>query len=245
MTSETNTPADTASKAEPKHVMVDRINGSLVYAMWSVFSVSKEIDGDRDAIAAQAQAFLDSLADKGVTVRGAYDLAGLRAEADLMLWMHSESVDELQSAYRGFLATQLGRHLTPFWSNMAMHRVAEFNRGHIPAFMADERAREYICVYPFVRSYDWYLLPDEERKKMLHDHGMAAREYPDVRANTIASFGLGDYEWILAFEADDLHRILDLMREMRYTEARRHVRHEIPFFTGPMTTMDKFVSRLR
>ena len=245
MTSETNTPADTASKAEPKHVMVDRINGSLVYAMWSVFSVSKEIDGDRDAIATEAQAFLDSLADTGVTVRGAYDLAGLRAEADLMLWMHSESVDELQSAYRGFLATQLGRHLTPFWSNMAMHRVAEFNRGHIPAFMADERAREYICVYPFVRSYDWYLLPDEERKKMLHDHGMAAREYPDVRANTIASFGMGDYEWILAFEADEMYRILDLMREMRYTEARRHVRHEIPFFTGPMTKMDKFVSRLR
>ena len=56
MTSETNTPADTASKAEPKHVMVDRINGSLVYAMWSVFSVSKEIDGDRDAIATEAEA---------------------------------------------------------------------------------------------------------------------------------------------------------------------------------------------
>lgn len=240
MTSETNT-----ARPEPKHVMVDRINGSLIYAMWSVFTVTKELDGDASELAAEAQAFLDGLADKGVTVRGAYDLAGLRAEADLMLWMHSESVDELQAAYRGFLATGLGRHLSPHWSNMAMHRVAEFNRGHIPAFMADERARAYICVYPFVRSYDWYLLPDDERKKMLHDHGMAAREYPDVRANTIASFGLGDYEWILAFEADDLHRILDLMREMRYTEARRHVRHEIPFFTGPMTTMEKFTSRLR
>ena len=126
-----------------------------------------------------------------------------------------------------------------------MHRVAEFNRGHIPAFMAEETPRKYICVYPFVRSYDWYLLPDEDRKKMLHDHGMAAREYPDVRANTIASFGMGDYEWILAFEADEMHRILDLMREMRYTEARRHVREETPFFSGPQITMSEFVARMR
>lgn len=242
MTSDNTTPAQ---RSEPKHVLVDRINGSLVYAMWSVFTVSKDLEGDAATLGAQAQAFLDGLAETGVTVRGTYDLSGLRAEADLMLWMHSESVDALQAAYRGFLATDLGRHLTPYWSNMAMHRVAEFNRGHIPAFMADERPRNYICVYPFVRSYDWYLLPDDERRTMLHDHGMAAREYPDVRANTIASFGLGDYEWILAFEADDLHRILDLMREMRYTEARRHVRHEIPFFTGPMTTMEKFAARLR
>ncbi len=44
---------------------------------------------------------------------------------------------------------------------------------------------------------------------------MMARGYPDVRANTVASFALGDYEWLLAFEADDLHRIVDLMRDLR------------------------------
>ena len=67
---------------------------------------------------------------------------------------------------------------------------------------------------------------------MLAEHGKMAREYPDVRANTVASFALGDYEWMLAFEADELHRIVDLMRDLRATEARRHVRHELPFFTG-------------
>ena len=60
-----------------------------------------------------------------------------------------------------------------------------------------------------------------------------ARDYPDVRANTVASFALGDYEWILAFEADELHRIVDLMRHLRGSEARRHVREEVPFYTGP------------
>ena len=67
---------------------------------------------------------------------------------------------------------------------------------------------------------------------MLAEHGQMARDYPDVRANTVASFALGDYEWILAFEADELHRIVDLMRHLRGSETRRHVREEVPFYTG-------------
>jgi len=73
---------------------------------------------------------------------------------------------------------------------------------------------------------------------------VASREHPDVRANTVASFGLGDYEWILAFEADELHRIVDLMRIMRETEARRHVREEIPFYTGPRLDIADLVAVL-
>jgi chlorite dismutase len=99
-------------------------------------------------------------------------------------------------------------------------------------------------LYPFVRSYEWYLLPDAERRKMLVDHGMAAREYPDVRANTVPAFSLGDYEWLLAFEADELHRIVDLMRDLRATDARRHVREEIPFFTGPRVALSELVNAL-
>src|SRR5262249_55960680 len=108
------------------------------------------------------------------------------------------------------------------------HRPAEFNKSHIPAFLAEEQPRRYVSVYPFVRSYEWYLLPDADRRRMLAQHGAMAREYPDVRANTVASFSLSDYEWILAFEADELHRIVDLMRHLRAAEARRHTRLEIP-----------------
>jgi chlorite dismutase len=68
---------------------------------------------------------------------------------------------------------------------------------------------------------------------------MQARDYPDVRANTVPAFGLGDYEWILAFEADLLHRIVDLMRELRASRARRHVREEIPFYTGRAHSMNE------
>src|SRR2546421_9069573 len=127
---------------------------------------------------------------------------------------------------------------------MALHRPAEFNRSHIPAFLADETPCDYVSVCPFVRSYDWYLLPDDERRQMLADHGKMARGFPDVRANTVASFSLGDYEWILAFEADELHRIVDLMRHLRGSEARRHVREEVPFFTGRRKPVAELVAGL-
>jgi chlorite dismutase len=141
-----------------------------------------------------------------------------------MVWWHAPAVETVQRAYHDLRHTRLGRRLRPVWSQVAIHRPAEFNKGHVPAFMAEERPRGYVCVYPFVRSYEWYVLPDEERRRMLVEHGMAARGYPDVRANTVSAFALGDYEWLLAFEADELHRIVDLMRDLRATDARRHVR---------------------
>ena len=146
--------------------------------------------------------------------------------------------------YTRFRRTRLGRASEPVWSVMALHRPAEFNKGHIPAFLAEEEPRPYVCVYPFVRSYDWYLLDPAERRTMLAEHGKMAREYPDVRANTVPSFALNDYEWILCFEADELYRIVDLMRHLRGAEARRHTRAEIPFYTGRRKPVRELVAAL-
>jgi hydrogen peroxide-dependent heme synthase len=220
------------------------INETIRYTMWSVFRSTSSLGDDREAVAAEVDAVVAELAGDGLEVRGWYDVAGLRGDADLMVWWHAADVETVQSAYHRLRRTALGRHLEPVWSQVALHRPAEFNKGHVPAFMAGEEARGYVCVYPFVRSYDWYLLPDEERRDLLVEHGKAARGYPDVRANTVASFALGDYEWILAFEADELHRIVDLMRDLRATDARRHVREEIPFYTGPRVELADLFDRL-
>ena len=107
------------------------------------------------------------------------------------------TAEALQTAYNRLRRTAFGRRLVPVWSQLALHRPAEFNKSHIPAFLADEGPRDYICVYPFVRSYEWYLLEDAERRAMLAEHGQMARDFADVRANTVASFALGDYEWML------------------------------------------------
>ena len=221
------------------------LNELIRYTMWSVFRVSDPLPADaRSGAAAELTELLDAEAGKGVTTRGSYDVQGLRADADYMFWWIAESPDDLQETYARFRRTRLGRTSEPVWSAMALHRPAEFNKGHIPAFLADEEPRDYVSVYPFVRSYEWYLLDPAERRKLLAEHGMMAREYPDVRANTVACFSLNDYEWILAFEADELHRIVDLMRHLRGAQARLHTRAEIPFYTGRRKPVDELVASL-
>ena len=227
----------------------DALNATVRYLMFSVFSVRQGALGAegeaRGAVVDDTATFLKQQEERGVVVRGLYDVAGLRADADFMIWSHAETVEALQATYQDFRrTTTLGQACTPVWSGVALHRPAEFNKSHIPAFLAGEEPGAYICVYPFVRSYEWYLLPDEERRRMLAEHGMAAREYKDVRANTVPAFALGDYEWILAFEAPELHRIVDLMRELRATDARRHTREETPFFTGPRVPVEQLVASL-
>jgi chlorite dismutase len=223
----------------------DALNSMTRYMMISVFAVQPEALGeDRAAVIDDTATFLKQQEESGVVVRGVYDVAGLRADADFMIWTHAERIEDLQATYRGFRRTSLGLVSDPVWSVVALHRPAEFNKSHVPAFIAGEPAGDYLCVYPFVRSLDWYLLPEEERRTMLRDHGIAGREYPDVRANTVPAFALGDYEWILAFEGPDLGRIVELMWKLRYTEARRHVREETPFFTGPRVGVEQLVNSL-
>ncbi|MBO4163959.1 MULTISPECIES: hydrogen peroxide-dependent heme synthase [Micromonospora] len=220
------------------------LNATVRYTMWSVYRATGTLPALRENVTGEVESLFEELAGKDVVVRGMYDVAGLRADADVMIWWHSSSSDALQDAYLRLRRTTLGRALTPVWSQLALHRPAEFNKSHIPAFLADEAPRPYLCVYPFVRSYEWYLLPDAERRELLAEHGKMARGYPDVRANTVASFALGDYEWMLAFEADELHRIVDLMRDLRASGARRHVREEVPFYTGRRRSVADIVNCL-
>jgi hydrogen peroxide-dependent heme synthase len=223
------------------------LNQLIRYTMWSVFQVSDQAALDlasREALAAEVTELCEQAAGKDVVTRGCYDLQGMRADADLMFWWIAPTSDDLQEMYARFRRTRLGRACEPVWSAMALHRPAEFNKSHIPAFLAGEEPKNYICVYPFVRSYEWYLLDDGERRAMLAEHGKMARDYPDVRANTVAAFALGDYEWMLAFEADELHRIVDLMRHLRGATARRHTRVEIPFYTGRRKALSELVASL-
>ena len=199
---------------------------TLGYALWAVL----RRDPNRPAGAVDLEPAITAVEAAGVTVRGFYDVSGLRADADLMVWLHGDTPETLQWALR-----ELRRGmptLLPTWNAMGVHRDAEFTSNHLPAFMRGKEPEQWLTVYPFVRSYDWYLLPEEERRAMLGDHGRKGAEYRQVLANTVASFALGDYEWILALEAPELVDLVDLMRHLRQTEARRHVREEIPFYTG-------------
>ena len=237
--------SDPQAHIQSNAAKINELNETIRYTMWSVFRLDLPLgDDDRKAETVELEQLFADLAKDDIVVRGVYDVAGLRADADLMIWSHADSSDKLQSLYHRLRRTAFGQRLSPVWSQMALHRPAEFNRSHLPAFLADERTHAYVAVYPFVRSYEWYLLEDAERRRLLAEHGQMARDYPDVRANTVPAFALGDYEWMLAFEADDLSRIVDLMRHLRGSETRRHVREEVPFYTGARVELAELLERL-
>ncbi|MGJ0203826.1 hydrogen peroxide-dependent heme synthase [Leucobacter sp. gxy201] len=239
-------PAHASALHDISPQVAEQINAAVNFTMYSVFRIAGPDRGigvspARHEIVRGLVRELDAI--EGLTTRGWYDVAGFRADADILIWWHAPTTEALQAAYRTVLEWSCGR-LESVWSNIGAHRAGEFNRSHIPAFLVGTDPKDYICVYPFVRGREWYLLPESERGAMLREHGAAARDFGDVQANTVAAFALGDYEWLLAFEADDLIRIVDLMRELRAVDARRHVIEETPFFTGPRCSPEELLARV-
>ena len=158
--------------SETERPRARELNNEIRYVIYAVFkAVSTDALEQREAAGAEVQELLDAYEAKGVVTRGCYDVAGFRADADFLFWWVAPSSDQLQEVYSAFRRTRLGRACEPVWSAMALHRPAEFNKGHIPAFLAGIEPLKYVCVYPFVRSYEWYLLPDDERRAMLAEHG--------------------------------------------------------------------------
>lgn len=203
-----------------------------VYALFACFAATRAFrDLDTEKTAREVGDLFEQW-NGTVSVRGVYSTAGFRADTDLMVWLVGTTPDAVQDALLAFEGTRAGRALDVSWVFMGVVKPAEFTADHAPAFVKGEPPKRYLSVYPFVRTPEWYLLPPEERAAMLREHGEIGREFPDVLANTTSAFGINDWEWILAFEADELDRIVDCIRRLRGAQARRFTKEEVPFVTG-------------
>jgi chlorite dismutase len=215
------------------------------------FTLFSVLDGFLDApdeeladVVEHFDAAVVELAEHDVVLRGIYDVSGMRADGSVMLWLHGPDLADLQLALRELRATELLGDTRLTWSAAGVHRPAEFNKQHVPGFLRGVEPKDWLTVYPFVRSYEWYLLPEEERSTMLREHGIAGAKFRGVIANTVSAFALGDYEWLLPMESDDVIELVDMMRDLRYTQARLHVREELPFYTGRRVTTAEAVEVL-
>lgn len=226
----------------PQRIPAREINATIRYTCWAVF---QRAGGPATVDEAALTRVVADLAAEQVVVRGWYDVSAMRADADLMVWLHGPTPESVQRALRSVRDEALGAAARLHWSAVGLHRPAEFNKGHVPSFMTGAPPEPWVVVYPFVRSLEWYLLPDEERRALLVEHGRMGREYERVQSNTVAAFALGDYEWILALEGPELHEMVDLMRHLRSSGARRHVRLETPFFTGRLVGSAEAAALLR
>lgn len=221
------------------------MSDSLIFASYPVFQLLPDRLGriEQEVATKEVAELLGAWSDR-VEVRGVYSTAVFRADADLMFWLIAPSADDHQRLLIEFRRTMLGRALRQTHAFLGLVRPAEFSKDHLPAFVQGKSPKRYACVYPFVRTPEWYLLEPSRRAELLREHGGGGREYPDVLANTTSAFGLGDYEWILTFEADSLDRIVELIRRLRAAEARRYTALEVPFVTGIRKTLEETVSDL-
>ncbi|MFN2464615.1 MAG: chlorite dismutase family protein [Candidatus Dormibacteria bacterium] len=199
---------------------------------------------DREARRAGVSAVMDLLAPTdGVQLRGAYSLAGLRADADFILWSVSRSADALNALAMDIRQTTLGQHLEAVEVFLGLAGPSEYNPDHLPAFLRGEEPRKFLSVYPFVKTPAWYLLPPEERHAMMADHGREGRRHA-VSANTVRSFGLGDAEFIVALEADALKDLVDCMDALRRSRVREYTQRDAPIYLGRLTPVAELLAHL-
>jgi len=189
----------------------------------------------RQAAAREFTALLDARADAGTLLT--YSTVGLRGDCDLLIWQAADTVEEIQRAESQWRGTQLGPHLRVAHSFLAMMRPSPYLGQHRHPEQEGRRTRlkpaggRYLFVYPMWKKRVWYRLPYERRKAMMIEHFAIGHRYPQVKINTAYSFGLDDQEFVVAFECDEPAAFLDLVMELRESQASRYTERETPIFT--------------
>ena len=166
-----------------------------------------------------------------------YSLVGIRGDCDFMLWRISYDLPKFQEMTAQLLSTGLGQYLSTPYSYLSMTKRSIYVRDHKHDDQEGTRLRltpgkfRYVFIYPFVKNKAWYRLTQHARQGMMNEHIEIGHKYPTVRLNTTYSFGLDDQEFMLAFESDKPEDFLDLVMELRHSEATGYTLRDTPIFT--------------
>ena len=178
-----------------------------------------------------------------------YSMVGLRGDVDIMTWRICYSLEEFQKMSTRLLQTGLGRYLHIPFTYLSMTKRSmymdfinpehEEDRTHIIPGKA-----KYLFIYPFVKTREWYLLTQFTRQGIMDEHIFIGNKFPSVKLNTTYSFGIDDYEFVVAFESDSPDDFLDLVQELRETEGSRYVKEDTPIFTCVAMSIEDAVKSL-
>lgn len=209
----------------------------LSYGFWRIAPEWRRLpETERDAHKSEFSDVVDSWSDR-MMVRP-FSTVGVRADSDLLLWRATPDFDLLQQMQTDLLSTQLGSWLDLRYQYTAATKPSQYMPYVREAGFKKERPldvipvdRKYIIVYPMDKQRPWYALPQEERGAAMREHGIIGKNYPGIKINTAYSFGIDDQEFMVAFETDSVHDFLDLMMELRGTEASQYTLRDVPIFT--------------
>jgi chlorite dismutase len=191
---------------------------------------------ERAAARAELESALEPFVERLAVLR-AFSTLGTRGDADFLLWMVSERLEDFQDLQAAILKTRMGAYLDTPYSYLAMTKRSQYVDKHVHADQEGRRTRirptgrKYLFVYPMVKKRPWYRLSLEERQAAMDEHIRVGHEFPRVKINTSYSFGLDDQEFVVAFESDYPSDFLDLVEKLRGGDASAYTERETPIFT--------------
>ncbi|MBI2930757.1 MAG: chlorite dismutase family protein [Planctomycetes bacterium] len=173
-----------------------------------------------------------------------YTALGFRSDCDFFLWLIAKDLESFQGFMTGLLRTSLGRYLESTYTWPGVTKTSVYSRSHKQHFELGPSKSRYLFIYPFTKTHAWYQLPLERRREMMAVHNEIGHHFPDVLINTCYQFGLGDHDFMLAFECDDPKDFSDLVQRLRETEARVYTTTDIPLMPGIRQTIEELVASL-
>jgi len=221
----------------------------LKYTFYKVRPEWRLLDSERKKKQKSEFAALVHDLEEEVTLR-CYSLQGIRADADFMVWAIDPRLETFREMARRVSSTELGRYLETAYAYLAASKRSQYLGGHAHkgqdglATSPAPLGSRYLFVYPFVKKREWYSIPFEQRQSIMRDHFRVGHKYPDVTIHTAYSFGLDDHEFVLSFEADDPLDFLDLVMELRSSEASKYTERETPIFTCILSTPEQMLDAL-
>ncbi len=142
-------------------------------------------------------------------------------------------------------------------SYVSITELSEYALG-LPAEMADMRLNPKLpppgkpawCFYPMTKrrnvGQNWYELPFDERKELMHEHGASGRKFAGRIVQLVtASSGLDDWEWGVTLFGEDIAALKETVYTMRYDRASAAYAEFGPFVTGLVGPVDEILARTR
>jgi chlorite dismutase len=178
-----------------------------------------------------------------------YSTVGLRTNVDFMIWRIGYELDPIQEMTARLNKTEMGKYIQPSQSFLSMTKRSMYIDADNPEHVEDRLhvvpgKSQYLFVYPFVKTREWYSRPAEQRQEMMNEHIRIGSKYRSVKLHTTYSFGLDDQEFVVAFETDFPADFLDLVQELRETKASSYTLRDTPMFTCRQRTLAECLEAL-
>jgi chlorite dismutase len=174
----------------------------------------------------------------------AYSLVGTRGDTDLMIRCAAPSLDPIHELHVLLNESGLMRYADISHSYLAMTKESVYSDEPQPLRPREGSSRRYLIVYPMWKKREWYLLPAEERGRIMRAHIEVGRRYGSIEINTSYSFGIDDQEFVVSFDTDDPGEFLDLVQELRGTESSSYTLSETPIFTCISASVERALDAL-